>query len=82
MPSHGSRPTTGFIRVQNTTEATATEVTTVEEKIVRNTAIPFSLRWAATARARPTERAERHDQHHEEDRRHQALQEAAEDVST
>ena len=35
MPSHGSSPTTGFISVPKTTEATATEVTTVEEKIIR-----------------------------------------------
>ena len=34
-PSHGSRPTTGSISVPNTTAATATEVTTVEEKINR-----------------------------------------------
>ena len=35
MPSHGSSPTTGFSSVPKTTEATATELTTVEEKITR-----------------------------------------------
>src|SRR2546421_10831942 len=35
MPSHGSRPTCGFSRVPKITEATATEVATVEEKSVR-----------------------------------------------
>src|SRR5580692_10707137 len=35
MPSHGSRPTTGLSSVPKTTEATATELTTVEEKIMR-----------------------------------------------
>ena len=35
MPSQGSRPTTGFISVPKTTAATATELTTVEEKIMR-----------------------------------------------
>ena len=35
IPSHGSRPTTGFKRVPKTTEATATELTTVDEKIMR-----------------------------------------------
>ena len=35
MPNQGSRPTTGFMRVPKTTEATATELTTVEEKIMR-----------------------------------------------
>ena len=35
MPSQGSRPTTGLSSVPNTTEATATELTTVEEKITR-----------------------------------------------
>ena len=35
MPSHGSRPTTGSISESNTTAATATDVTTVEEKISR-----------------------------------------------
>ena len=40
MPSHGSRPTTGSMSVPNTTAATATELTTVEEKAVRNIDIP------------------------------------------
>jgi hypothetical protein len=53
MPSHGSRPTTGSISVPNTTAATATDVTTVEEKISRNHAIPRIALWAATARRRP-----------------------------
>ena len=35
MPNQGSRPTTGFNSVPKTTEATATELTTVEEKIMR-----------------------------------------------
>src|SRR6266536_400275 len=35
MPSHGSRPTCGFSRVPKITEATATEVATVEEEKVR-----------------------------------------------
>ena len=35
MPSQGSSPTTGLSSVPNTTEATATELTTVEEKITR-----------------------------------------------
>jgi len=35
IPSHGRRPTTGFMRVPNTRAATATELTTVEEKITR-----------------------------------------------
>ena len=35
MPSQGSRPTTGLSSVPKTTEATATELTTVEEKIIR-----------------------------------------------
>ena len=35
MPSQGSRPTTGFSSEPKTTEATATELTTVEEKIIR-----------------------------------------------
>ena len=35
MPSQGSSPTTGFSSVPKTTEATATELTTVEEKITR-----------------------------------------------
>ncbi len=35
MPSQGNRPTTGLSRVPKTTEATATELTTVEEKITR-----------------------------------------------
>src|SRR3984957_3395815 len=32
IPNHGSSPTTGFMRVPKTTEATATELTTVDEK--------------------------------------------------
>ena len=32
-PSQGRRPTTGSISVPNTTAATATELTTVEEKM-------------------------------------------------
>src|SRR6516165_8011091 len=35
MPSQGSRPTTGLSSVPKTTAATATELTTVEEKIIR-----------------------------------------------
>src|ERR1039458_3466406 len=35
MPSQGSSPTTGFKSVPKTTEATATELTTVDEKIMR-----------------------------------------------
>jgi hypothetical protein len=35
MPSQGKRPTTGLRSVPKTTEATATELTTVEEKIIR-----------------------------------------------
>jgi len=35
MPSQGKKPTTGFIRVPKTSAATATELTTVEEKIIR-----------------------------------------------
>ena len=35
MPSQGRSPTTGLSRVPKTTEATATELTTVEEKIIR-----------------------------------------------
>ena len=35
IPSHGRRPTTGFSNVPKTTEATATELTTVDEKIMR-----------------------------------------------
>ena len=35
MPSQGSNPTTGLSSVPKTTEATATELTTVEEKITR-----------------------------------------------
>src|ERR1039457_4030331 len=35
MPSHGRRPTMGFMSVPNTTAATATELTTVDEKIMR-----------------------------------------------
>src|ERR1700722_2244817 len=35
MPSQGNSPTTGLSRVPNTTEATATELTTVEEKMTR-----------------------------------------------
>ena len=35
MPSQGSSPTTGLSSVPKTTEATATELTTVEEKITR-----------------------------------------------
>ena len=35
MPSQGSRPTTGLSRVPKTTDATATELTTVDEKIIR-----------------------------------------------
>ena len=35
MPSQGRKPTTGLSRVPKTTEATATELTTVEEKITR-----------------------------------------------
>lgn len=35
IPSQGNSPTTGFISVPNTSAATATPVTTVDEKIVR-----------------------------------------------
>ena len=35
IPSHGSRPTDGFISVPKITAATATDVATVDEKIVR-----------------------------------------------
>ena len=35
MPSQGSSPTTGLSSVPKTTEATATELTTVEEKMTR-----------------------------------------------
>src|SRR5580704_15005920 len=35
IPSQGSKPTTGLSRVPKMTEATATELTTVEEKINR-----------------------------------------------
>src|SRR5580692_2996303 len=35
MPSQGSRPTTGLSSVPKTTDATATDETTVEEKITR-----------------------------------------------
>ncbi len=35
MPSHGSSPTCGFISVPKMTDATATDVATVDEKIVR-----------------------------------------------
>ncbi len=35
MPSHGKSPTTGLSSVPKTTEATATELTTVDEKIMR-----------------------------------------------
>ena len=56
IPNHGRRPTTGFKRVPKTTEATATELTTVEEKIMRYTAMPLSFRCAATARAKPRTR--------------------------
>ena len=35
IPSHGSKPTCGFIRVPKMTAATATDVATVDEKIVR-----------------------------------------------
>src|SRR6516162_2237560 len=35
IPSHGSSPTTGLSRVPKMTEATATELTTVDEKIIR-----------------------------------------------
>ena len=38
--------------------------------------MPFSVRWAATARKRPI-RSPGHDQHDEEDGRHQALEEVA-----
>ncbi len=34
-PSHGSRPTCGFISVPKITAATATDVATVDEKNVR-----------------------------------------------
>ena len=34
-PSHGSRPTCGFISVPKITAATATDVATVDEKKVR-----------------------------------------------
>ena len=54
IPSQGSSPTTGLSRVPKMTEATATELTTVEEKINRYTAMPLSLRCAATARASPS----------------------------
>ena len=55
-PSHGSRPTTGSIRVPKTTAATATELTTVEEKMTWKMAIPLSARWAARASIRPPSR--------------------------
>src|ERR1700728_1528844 len=42
MPSHGNSPTTGLSSVPNTTAATATELTTVEEKISRYAAMPLS----------------------------------------
>ena len=35
MPSQGSRPTTGLSKVPKITDATATELTTVEEKMTR-----------------------------------------------
>ena len=35
IPSQGNSPTTGLSSVPKTTEATATELTTVEEKITR-----------------------------------------------
>ncbi len=35
MPSHGRRPTTGLNSVPKITDATATDVATVDEKIVR-----------------------------------------------
>ena len=34
-PSHGSRPTIGLNNIEKITAATATEVATVDEKIVR-----------------------------------------------
>src|ERR1700683_3959932 len=35
MPSHGKSPTSGLIRVPKTTDATATDVAIVDEKMVR-----------------------------------------------
>ena len=35
IPSHGSSPTTGLSSVPKTTDATATDETTVDEKIIR-----------------------------------------------
>ena len=35
MPSHGSNPTIGLNSVTKITDATATDVATVDEKIVR-----------------------------------------------
>src|ERR1700677_255466 len=56
MPSQGSSPPAGLSRVPNPPAATATELTTVEEKTSRYAAIPLSLRCAATARPSPASR--------------------------
>lgn len=46
-------PTFGLTRPKNTTDATATEVATVEEKIPWKTLMPLSFRCAASASSRP-----------------------------
>ena len=46
-------PASGWRSVKNTTDATATELATVEEKMVWKMRIPRSFRSAATARSTP-----------------------------
>ena len=56
IPSQGKRPTMGFISVPKIMAPTATDVTTVEEKIIRKIPIPLMVLFAATANARPRRR--------------------------
>jgi hypothetical protein len=48
-----TRPTTGLNRKKNSTDVTATELASVELKIVWNTLMPASRRCAATASSTP-----------------------------
>jgi hypothetical protein len=49
-------PTTGLSRKRKITEVTAVELARVDAKIVWNTLMPLSRRWAATASSTPSTR--------------------------
>ena len=54
QPTLASTPTSGWSRNSHIRLATATDVATVDEKIVRNTPMPLSVLWASIARPTPS----------------------------